>query len=304
MPIRHILLAVLVAALGGLNFVAATYALESFPPLLLVGFRFAFVVFPAALFLPRPPIPWRLVAAVGSTLGAGQVGLLVLSIHFGMPAGLASLVVQLNVVFTIAVAVVALNERPTRAQLAGAAVAVAGITVIGADRAHGGLPLGAFLLCVAGAASWGIGNVVTRIAQAPNALALTVWSGLFAAPPLFVLSLAIDGPARIGAAVTGASAKSIAALAFSVVGVGMVGIMSWVWLLRRYEASRIAPFGLLVPVFGIGTAWLFLGERPGLLELVGAAIVIAGVAIVTAGMRLLHRPAITPLAVDAVPEQA
>src|SRR5256885_3911165 len=113
-------LALSVAALWGVNFVAIDYGLESFPPLLFACLRFTLVAFPAVLFLPRPPIGWRLVVAVGFFLSTCQFGLLFLSIHVGMPAGLASLVIQLNAVFTVVLAVAVLGERPGRRQLAGA----------------------------------------------------------------------------------------------------------------------------------------------------------------------------------------
>src|SRR5919202_919393 len=123
MPRRHLVLALTVAALWGVNFVAIDYALESFPPLLLAALRFTLVAFPAVFLLPRPPIPWRYVLAVGVSLSACQFGLLFVSIHVGLPAGLSSLVMQLNAVFTVILAVALLGERPGRRQLAGALLA-------------------------------------------------------------------------------------------------------------------------------------------------------------------------------------
>src|SRR3954471_14792776 len=164
MPRRHIALALCVAALWGVNFVAIDYALESFPPLMLAALRFTLVAFPGVLFLPRPPIAWRLILAVGIFLSTCQFGLLFLSIHLGMPAGLASLVMQLNAVFTVALAVSFLGERPGPRQLTGALVAFAGIGLIAADRSGSHVPLGALVLCVGAAASWGVGNVFVRVA--------------------------------------------------------------------------------------------------------------------------------------------
>jgi O-acetylserine/cysteine efflux transporter len=289
-PRRHILLALSVAALWGVNFVAIDYALESFPPLLLAALRFTLVAFPAVFLLPRPPIPWRYVAAVGVCLSACQFGLLFLSIHLGMPAGLASLVVQLNTVFTFGLAVRFLGERPGARQIAGALVAFAGIGLIAADRSGSHVPLGAFLLCVGAAASWGVGNVVVRVAQAPNALALMVWSALVAPLPLLGLSFGFEGSAKIGHAFAHASARSIGALLFVVVVASLFGYGSWASLLRQYPATKVAPFSLLVPVFGIGSAWLVLGETPSTIEIVGAAVVICGLGMVSAALRLPRRP--------------
>src|SRR5919206_3228151 len=282
MPRRHIILALSVAALWGVNFVAIDYALESFPPLLLAALRFTLVAFPAVFLLPRPPIPWQHVAAVGVFLSACQFGLLFVSIHAGMPAGLSSLVMQLNAVFTVVLATALLGERPGRRQLFGAFVAFAGIGLIAADRSGAHVPIGALLLCVGAAASWGIGNVIVRVVQAPNALALMVWSALVAPLPLLALSFVIEGAGDIGHGLAHASARSIGGLLFVVVVASLFGFGSWAWLLTRHAASKVAPFSLLVPVFGIGSAWLALGERPGAVEIVGAIVVIAGLGMVSA----------------------
>jgi O-acetylserine/cysteine efflux transporter len=289
MPRRHIALALSVAALWGINFVAIDYGLKSFPPLLFGALRFTLVAFPAVFFLPRPPIRWHYVVAVGIFLSTCQFGLLFVSIHLGMPAGLASLVMQLNAVFTVALAAVALGERPGRPELIGSAVAFAGIALIAADRSGTTVPVGAFLLCIAAAACWGIGNVIVRVAQAPNALALMVWSSLVAPLPLLALSLALEGSGELGHALAHASALSIAGLLFVVVVASMFGYGSWVWLIRRHEASRVAPFSLLVPVFGIAAAWSVLDEQPGPLEIVGAVIVIVGLGMVSAALRIARR---------------
>jgi O-acetylserine/cysteine efflux transporter len=289
MPRRHIILALTVAALWGVNFVAIDYGLESFPPLLLAALRFTLVAFPGVFILPRPRIPLRHVVAVGVFLCLLQFGLLFVSIHAGMPAGLSSLVMQLNAVFTVALAVVVLGERPGRRQLIGAFIAFAGIALIAADRSGTHVPVGALLLCVGGAASWGIGNVVLRVAQAPNALALMVWSALVAPLPLLGLSFGFEGSAKIGHAFAHASAKSIGGILFVAFGASWFGFGSWAWLIKRHEASKVAPFTLLVPVFGIGSAWLFLDEHPGMLELIGAVVVMGGLGLVSAALRLPRR---------------
>jgi O-acetylserine/cysteine efflux transporter len=289
MPRRHQLLALCVAALWGVNFVAIDYALDSFPPLLLAALRFTLVALPAVFFLPRPPIPWQQVVAVGVFLATCQFGLLFVSIHVGMPAGLASLVMQLNAVFTVVLALGFLGERPGGRELIGALIAFAGIGLIAADRSGGHVPVGALLLCIAAAASWGVGNVIVRVAQAPNAVALMVWSALVAPLPLLGLSFALEGGAEIRRGLAHASARSIGGLVFVVVVASLFGFGSWAWLLKRHAASKVAPFSLLVPVFGIGSAWLALGEVPRALEIAGAAVVIGGLGLVSAALRLPHR---------------
>jgi O-acetylserine/cysteine efflux transporter len=206
----------------------------------------------------------------------------------GMPAGLASLVLQLQALFTIALAMIFLAERPRPAQLLGAAVAVAGIAVIGAGRAHS-VPVGSLVLCIAAAASWGVGNICNRQAQAQDAFALLVWSSLVAPLPLYTLSLILEGPQRIGHALSHLQPGGILALLYVVIVSTAFGFGAWTWLLRRHPASRVAPFTLLVPPVGIATAWIALGERPGAAELAGALVVLVGLTLVTSSVRA--RPA-------------
>ena len=285
MPVRHILLAFSVAALWGINFVAIDIGLRDFPPLLFVALRYALMAFPAVLFFPRPKVALRYVIGFGLILSAGTQGLLFVSMHAGMPAGLASLVVQMQLVFTIGLSVVLLGERPGRRQLLGAFVALGGIAVIGVGRSGEHLPLAALLLCLGSALSWGAGNVIVRKAQAPDALALLVWSSLIAPLPLIALSFWLEGGGDIGTALTSASAESIAALVYVVIVATAFGIGSWTWLLRRHTASKVAPFALLTPVIGIGSAWAALGEKPDAVELAGAALVLCGLALVTFALR-------------------
>lgn len=284
MPVRHILLAVAVAAVWGVNFVVIHVGLDSFPPLLFAALRFLAVALPAVFFIQRPPVPVRYVAGVGLFLSAGHFGLLFSAMEAGMPAGLASLVLQLQAAFTVLLAVGLLAERPRPAQLAGVAVALAGIGVIVLGRTAE-VPLLALLLTVGAAASWGLGNVITRVAQAPDALALVVWSSLVPPIPLLALSLALEGPAQMRAAVTGADLGGLLALGYIVVASTFFGFGVWAWLLRRHEASKVAPFTLLVPVFGITTAWLALGEEPNAAEAAGAIVVLAGLALTTGALR-------------------
>src|SRR4051794_28113882 len=173
MPRRHVIAAVVVAVVWGVNFVVIHVGLEHFPPLLFAALRFALVAV-AAPFVPRPPVPARWLVAIGLFLAVGQFGLLFMGMDRGMPAGLASLVLQLQAAFTVGLAVLLRGERPRAGQLAGGALALGGIAVIAAGRAHG-VPLVALVLTVGAAASWGCGNVCTRHVRSAEPLGLLVW---------------------------------------------------------------------------------------------------------------------------------
>ena len=277
MPARSVALVVAVAALWGVNFVVIHVGLEHFPPLLFNALRFTLMAVPAIFLVGRPRIPWRLVLAFGFTLGVVKFGLLFVSLDLGLPVGLSSLLLQLQVVFTIAFAGVVLHERPRREQAAGAAIAFAGLAVIGIERAASA-PILPFLLILAAAAAWGVANVITRLAQPPDPLAMLVWACLVPPLPLLGLSLLLEGPGEIGGAFASVDAEGLAALAFVALVSGLFGFAAWTTLLKRHTAAAVTPFALLVPVFGMASAAVFVGERPSALELGGAALICAGLA--------------------------
>src|SRR3954452_6426607 len=233
MPRRHVFIAVLVAVIWGVNFVVIHVGLEHFPPLLFAALRFALVAL-AVPFVPRPGVPLRYVIAVGVFLSAGQFGLLFLGIDRGVPAGLASLVLQLQAAFTVGLAVLVLGERPRPAQLLGGLLALVGIGIIAAGRASA-VPLGALLLTIGAAASWGVGNIVTKKASSPHPLGLLVWSSLVPPLPLLALSWLTER----GDAVQ-INAGGIAALLFVAVISTLGGFGAWTALLARHPASNVA----------------------------------------------------------------
>jgi O-acetylserine/cysteine efflux transporter len=282
MPARHALLAVAIAVVWGINFVVIHVGLADFPPLLFVALRFTLVAFPAVLFVRRPDVEVRWLLGVGVFLCMGQFALLFVAMDQGLPAGLASLVLQAQVLFTIALAVVFLGERPRPLQVGGALVALAGILVIALGRG-GSVPLGALALSIAAAASWGVGNICTRKAQASDALALLVWASLIPPLPLAALSLAL------GEGAPSISAGGVLAILYVVVGSTFFGFGAWAWLMRRHPASRVVPFALLVPPVGIASAWVALGEQPNTAELIGAGIVLLGLAVATSAVTTSSR---------------
>lgn len=284
----HLLFAVLVAVIWGVNFVVIDVGLGHFPPLLFAALRFTFVALPAVFFVRRPGVPVRWVVTVGLFLGVGQFGLLFVAMATGMPAGLAALVLQTQALFTVLFAIVLLRELPNRRQLAGIAVAVLGMVLIGVER-RASVPLLALMLTIAAGASWAVSNIATRVARPRDGLSLIVWASLVPPVPLAALSLLVEGPDADAAALAHVSWSGVGALAYIVVLSTLVGYGLWTMLLREYPASQVAPFTLLVPVVGIAAAWLLLAERPGAGELTGALVVLAGLAVVS-GIRPRRRP--------------
>ncbi|MDQ1010672.1 O-acetylserine/cysteine efflux transporter [Streptomyces sp. V4I23] len=278
MPPAHIALAALVAAVWGVNFVVIEIGLDHFPPLLFSALRFLAAALPAVFFVGRPKVAWKWIIGVGLVLGVAKFGLLFTGMDQGAPAGLSSLILQVQAVFTALFAFVALGERPGPVRIVGMAVALGGIAVAAVDEGASG-PLLGFLLCIAAAACWGVSNVMTRKASPPDSLNFMVWVSLVPILPLLGLSLLMEGVDRDMAALrsldwTGAGVVIYVAWITTIFGFG-----AWGYLMRHHPASSVAPFSLLVPVFGMSSAALFLDESVSPLRWCAAALLVGGVAL-------------------------
>ncbi|MFG6412520.1 EamA family transporter [Roseateles sp. DC23W] len=286
LPLRHLLLALAVVAIWGSNFVVIKYALHTLPPLTLAVLRFALALLPACFFLRRPAVGWRNLAGYGVLIGVGQFGMLYLAMRSQISPGLASLVVQTQVFFTLLLAVRIRKEQVLGAQWLGLALAAGGVGVIVAHTDGSTTALGIVMVLVA-AFSWACANLLTQRAGRIDMLAYVVWSSAFAVPPLLVLALLIDGPQQMAAGVAASDLGTWGAVLWQALGNTLFGYGAWSWLLARHPAGRIVPMALLVPVFGMGSASLLLGEPLPGWKLTAAALVLAGLAINLFGARLL-----------------
>lgn len=277
---RDTAIACLVAALWGANFVAIHESLTQFPPFFLVCLRFSLLAIPALLFVRRPQVPVRWLLLYGVGFGILQFVFLYAGMAAGMPAGLASLVLQASAPFTVMLAFAFLRERPGRVRLVGIAVAVVGFTVIAVTR---GLQaqLVPVLLVLAGGLGWAIGNIGSRQARAAQPFNLMMWMTVIPPVPLLILSLLVEGPARIAESLsTSFTATAVPAwlgLAYTVLLGTVVGSSLWSLLMTRNPSSSVAPFSMLVPVAGFLAAGIVLGERPAAGDLAGGVLVILGV---------------------------
>ena len=278
MPLSHLLLALAVVGVWGTNFVVIRLGLNELPPLLFAVLRFAASAMPWLLLVKRPPVPWRALASFGVLLGVGQFGLLFLAMRSDISPGLASLVIQSQVFFTVGLSIWLMGERIRWWHLAGLALAVAGIALIGAHIDQATTLKGLAMVLVA-ALCWAGANLVVKraaLAQGPfNMLAFMIWSSLFAVPPLLVLSLLMEGPTAVRTALAGASAGAWGAVAWQAIGNTLFGYGAWNWLLARHPAATVTPLAMLVPVFGFSASSLLLGEPLQSWKLLAAALVIA-----------------------------
>lgn len=279
---RDTLTALLVAAIWGLNFVIIKVGVESVPPLLLTGLRFLFAALPAVFLVPRPRAGWASLIGFGLTLGVIKFGLLFTAIHAGMPAGLSSLALQLQAFFTILFAALLFAERPLFKQILGGAIAFAGIAIIATER--GNAPTGPLAMVVLAAAFWGVANLIAKRSGEMNMLSFVVWASLVPPLPLFALSFLLEDRAAITAFLAAPSWLSIGAVAYLAYPTTLLAFALWNRLLSRYPAATVAPFSLLVPIFGLGSASLLLGEPLTLIEVAGSALVFTGLVVNVFGL--------------------
>ncbi|MDX8325391.1 EamA family transporter [Agrobacterium tumefaciens] len=285
MALPHILLALITVFLWGFNFVAIKIGVADMPPLFLTGVRYLFAAVPLVFYLPKPNVPWRHMIVYGMAMGFVQFGLLYPAIKLGLPAGLASLVMQSQAFFTLALAVVFLGERPLPSQIVGAIVAFGGLAVIGVERmtAAALIPL---LMGVGSAIAWACGNIVNRRIGQVNAVSFVAWTSLVPVLPLVLLSLVVEGPDAIAEGLHNATPTMALVVIYMAYGATIVGAGIWSYLLLRYPAGTVAPFSLLVPIVGFVSAYLAFAEHITVFEVVGAALVIIGLMLNVFGRRL------------------
>jgi O-acetylserine/cysteine efflux transporter len=289
----HVSLAVLVAAIWGLNFVIIEVGLDDFPPLLLSALRYLLAALPLVVLRGVPSVPWRWVIAVGVVIGVVKFSLLFIGMDVGMPAGLASLVLQAQALFTVVFAAFVLRERPAASQWVGLAIAFGGLALVAGGLEGAATPTG-FALVVAAAAAWGVGNLVLKRAAPPDPLRFMSWLCVVPPLPLLCLSLAFEGPAEIGQALARVDLGGIGAVLYIAFAATTVGWALWARLMGLYPASMVAPFALLVPIFGLAFAALLLGEPVGAREIAAAALVLGGVMLTLQAPRPAPRETISP----------
>ena len=278
LPFRHLLLALAVVAVWGTNFVVIKFALAHLPPLLFAALRFTLALVPAMFFLPRPAVRWQNLASYGVLIGVGQFGLLYVAMNGFISPGIASLVIQVQVFFTIGLSMRVSGERVRPFQYVALALASCGIAVI-LRHTDGTTTLLGLLLVVFAALSWALANIAAKRGAPANMLAYVVWASAFAIVPLFALSLAIEGWDAALAGVRGADLTTWGAVAWQSWANTLFGYVAWGWLLARHPAATITPLALLVPVFGIGASALLLGESLPSWKLLAAALVLGGLAL-------------------------
>lgn len=286
---RDLALILAIVALWGLSFVAIKVALREIPPFALAALRFVLAALPLA-FVERPRMPWRYIAGYGFAIGVCQFGLLFLGMKLGMAAGLSSLVIQVQIFFTIGLAVAFLHDPLHREDLIGAVIATAGVVVLGAHELRGGATstLIGYLLVIAASLAWAVGNVVAKAGARfhDDMFALVVWSSLVPPLPLALLAYFFEGGTQVWSAIAAASLLAWGSVLFLAWGATLFGFASWARLLHKYPTALVSPFALLIPVSGLASGAILLGEGLAPLQMAGVTLVLVGLAEVVFGARL------------------
>lgn len=296
MAVKDIFLAALIIMAWGFNFVVIKFGVEDIPPLFLACLRFVAVAFPAIFFIRRPHVPFKLICLYGMSLCFGQFALLFLSIHLGMPAGLASLILQAQAFFTLILGAIFLSEKIQLHHFLGILVAACGIFILAdakaANAAQTSVPLVPLLLLLAAAFSWAIGNISNKIIlknYQVGTLSLVAWSALIPILPFFICSWLFEGKTAITQSLRHFQLRDFLVVFYLAGVASLIGYGLWGYLLNKYETWKVAPLTLLVPVVGILTASSVLGEHLSPQQFMGAFVIILGLCINVFGMKIIQR---------------
>jgi len=273
------LLALAIVAVWGTNFVVIKLSLGAFPPFLFAALRYTFALLPLVFFLKRPKVSWVNLCTYGLAVGVGQFGVLYFAIDGRISPGLASLVIQTQVFFTIGFAMFFAKERLRTYQMLAVLVAMTGLGIIALHTDASTTFLGLALVVFTGF-SWGVANTVSRRAGSINMLGYVVWASAFAIPPLFAISFVFEGGwDHMSALISSAPIGAWAGVLWQSWANTIFGYAAWAWLLSKHPAAVVAPAPLLVPIFGMGAAAYFLAEPLPLWKILAAGLVIAGLVI-------------------------
>lgn len=272
---KHLLLALITVIAWGLNFIAIHKGLEELPPILLCTVRFVLTAIPWIFIFPRPKAPFKLIAGYGFFTFAVQFGLLFGGIYLGLPAGLSSLVIQVQVFFSMGLAVLFFRDVPSTWKILGALISFIGIGIVG-SHVDGDTTFIGLLLTLLSALCWSIGNIFSKKIAAESPLALVAWGSLVATPVMFVLSYFLEGPEVITTSLKNISIHTILAVLYIVYISSFVGYGIWGFLLNTYPTAVVTPFTLLLPVVGLVSAAFFLGEELSSWKVLACVFIMAG----------------------------
>ena len=282
-------MALAIVAIWGTNFVVMKNCLAVFPPFMFAALRYSFALLPMAFFIPRPKVSLWNLALYGVLIGVGQFGIVYYAVNSQISPGLASLVIQTQVFFTIGFAMLLNKERLRLYQVFALLLALIGLLIIALHTDATTTLLGLALMVFAGF-SWGAANTVGRyagISRPADLFAYVVWASAFAVPPLLLISAVFEGGvAHLSQILEQAPLGTWLGVLWQSWGNTLFGYAAWAWLLSKHPAAVVAPMPLLVPIFGMGASAIYLGEDLPVWKLFAAGLVMVGLLINVSWPRL------------------
>lgn len=289
----HVVLAVLITAIWGVNFSVIKLGLATVDPFILAGIRFSLCALPAIFFIRKPDVPWRYIIGYGLVFGIGLWGVVNLGIKAGLSAGIASLVLQFSAFFTILLGGWVFKEALTRFQILGMLIALAGLLCI-IKISDGSVSVPGVLLVLVGAASWSVANVINKKASTKDVFGFLVWSSAFAPIPLFALDYAVNGSAGYTAFVHQVDTTAVLSILFQVYPNTLFAYWIWNSLLKTYPVSTVAPLSLLVPIFGMLGSVMVFNESVPVSKVLAVVLIVLGLAVGLYGQRIFNAMFVRP----------
>lgn len=285
MRLPHVLLALLVMAIWGFSFVAIEEGLQDMPPMLLCCLRFFFTCFPAIFFIKKPKTSWGVIASYGILMFVCMFSFTFLGMHEGITPSLAAILIQLQVFFSIFLAMILFKEHITRWQILGALISFSGLIIVG-FHLGGNVTLPGLLFMVLAGLSWGFANLTSKKAGKINMLGLIVWGSLFAWPILLILALTVEGGHTVIHSLRHITLLASTAVIYMAYPATLLGFSTWSWLLSHHRAATVTPFTLLVPFFAMLGSMLIFKEPLEHWKLIAAVLIMGGLCVNIFGSRL------------------
>lgn len=293
---KDLVLALAVVMGWGTNFTFMKLGLDGIPSMLMVAMRYLFVMVPAIFFVKKPNISFKYIILYGLTVGVGQFACMFYAIEIGMPAGLASVIMQLQAFITPALAAIFLREKLNFRQLTGFAIAFIGLITIGFASVTGDIisvPLKAFLITICAPVFWSISNIISRIAsdelvdmgEEPDTFGMVVWSSIVPPIPMFVLSLIFHRPSVVIDSIRNLNLVSVFSVLFLAYIATLFCYGAWNYLIFKYPLSVISPTSLLVPVFGLLVSRVVLSEQLSLMQWIGVSFLLLGLIVTNLNLK-------------------
>lgn len=285
---NDLILGVLVMIVWGLNFSVIKLGVNEIDPLLLTALRFTLATFPAILFVKKPEVSLTYLVVYGWLFAIGIWGMATWSIQAGLSAGMASVLLQMNVVFGLFLGYFLLKEKVATKKIIGCGIALAGL-LLSLTVTDGSVTQSGLMLILCAALSWSLASITVKKAGTKQVFAFSLWAMAFAPIPLFLIVYCQSGSEAFVQLSTQFNERVIFSVLFQAYPVTLLGYWIWNRLLITYPLTTVAPLTLLVPIFGLLGGVLFYQEEVGMIKLIASLCVISGILIGFVNLKKFNR---------------